>query len=74
MVEIKESSHNPCEMSFNFNLVHVKHASIDDSPVEEISADSEIPRVYLRVQTLIEFDTFVATHGPSTMVDGGECS
>lgn len=71
VVEIKESAHNPCEMDFNFNLVHVKHAAIDESPIEESSADSEVPRVYLRVQTLIEFDSFVSTHGPGTHVDIG---
>lgn len=71
MVEIKESPHNPCEMDFNFNLVHVKHAAIDESPIEETSPDSEVPRVYLRVQTLIEFDSFVSTHGPGTNVDTG---
>ncbi|XP_058828466.1 mediator of RNA polymerase II transcription subunit 14 [Topomyia yanbarensis] len=28
-----------------------------------------IPKMYLRVESLIEFDTFVATHGPGTYVD-----
>lgn len=72
VVEIKESVYNQCEMEFNFNLVHVKHAAIDDSPATESSADSEVPRVYLRVQTLIEFDSFVSTHGPGTIVESGE--
>ena len=28
--------------------------------------------MYLKVQSLIEFDTFVITHGPFTSVDSGE--
>uniref|UniRef100_A0A8D8N5P3 Mediator of RNA polymerase II transcription subunit 14 n=2 Tax=Culex pipiens TaxID=7175 RepID=A0A8D8N5P3_CULPI len=28
-----------------------------------------MPKMYLKVQSLIEFDTFVATHGPGTYVD-----
>lgn len=72
VVQITERPHHPCEMEFNFNLVFVRHSSIDDSPhTEETSgaSESDIPKVYLRVQTLIEFDTFVATHGPGTCVD-----
>lgn len=72
VVQITERPRNPCEMEFNFNLVFVRHSSIDDSPhTEETNGanESDIPKVYLRVQTLIEFDTFVATHGPGTCVD-----
>lgn len=28
--------------------------------------------MYLKVQSLIEFDTFVITHGPFTSVDSGK--
>ncbi|XP_055533102.1 mediator of RNA polymerase II transcription subunit 14 [Wyeomyia smithii] len=35
-----------------------------------VSAEHDgIPKMYLKVQSLIEFDTFVATHGPGTYVD-----
>lgn len=30
----------------------------------------EIPKVFAKLLRLIEFDTFVATHGPGTDVDG----
>lgn len=78
VVEIKERTGHPCEMDFNFNLVYVRHASIDDSPSAAAAAtatddaghtESDIPKVYFRVQTLIEFDTFVTTHGPGTCMD-----
>lgn len=47
----------------------VRHSSVEENPNDE-SIESEIPKVYLKVQTVIEFDTFVATHGPFTNVDG----
>lgn len=47
----------------------VKHSSIEDNPNDD-TIETEIPKVYLKVQTLIEFDTFVATHGPFTSIDG----
>ncbi|KAJ8973061.1 hypothetical protein NQ317_018789 [Molorchus minor] len=46
----------------------VKHSSIEDNPNDD-SIETDIPKVYLKVQTLIEFDTFVATHGPFTSID-----
>jgi hypothetical protein len=47
----------------------VKHSSIEDDPHDD-SIETEIPKMYLKVLTLIEFDTFVITHGPFTSVDG----
>lgn len=61
----------PCEIDFSFYLAVVKHSSIEDNPDDD-SIETEIPRVYLKVQTLIEFDTFVSTHGPFTSVSGNE--
>lgn len=69
MVEIKERPTNVCEMDYTFYLAFVKHSSIDDNPNDE-TIDNDIPKVYFRVQTLIEFDTFAVTHGPGTYVDG----
>lgn len=69
IVEIKERPDNECEMEFSFYLVFVKHSSIDDNPNDD-SIETDTPKVYLKVQTLIEFDTFAATHGPGTYVDG----
>lgn len=70
IVELKEREHSPCEMDFSFYMILVKHSSIDDNPDDE-SIESEIPKMFLKVQTLIEFDTFVVTHGPFTNVDIG---
>ncbi|KAJ6633734.1 Mediator of RNA polymerase II transcription subunit 14 [Pseudolycoriella hygida] len=71
IVEIKERPTNVSEMDFTFYLALVKHSSIDDSPNDD-SIETDIPKMYFRVQNLIEFDTFAVTHGPGTYVD--ECS
>lgn len=34
------------------------------------TSNAEIPKVYTKLLKLTEFDTFVATHGPGTDVDG----
>lgn len=49
----------------------MKHSSIEDDPHDD-SIETEIPKMYLKVQSLIEFDTFVITHGPFTSVDSGK--
>lgn len=67
----KEKENSPCEIECSFYLAVVKHSSIEDDPHDD-SIEAEIPKMYLKVQTLIEFDTFVITHGPFTSVDSGE--
>lgn len=69
IIELKEKENNPCEIDCFFYMAVVKHSSIEDNPNDD-TIETEIPKVYLRVQTLIEFDTFVATHGPFTNIDG----
>ncbi|KAI4496983.1 hypothetical protein M0802_007931 [Mischocyttarus mexicanus] len=66
----KEKENSPCEIECSFYLAVVKHSSIEDDPHDD-SIETEIPKMYLKVQTLIEFDTFVITHGPFTSVDNG---
>lgn len=68
-MEFKEKENSPCEVDCSFYLAIVKHSSIEDNPDDD-SIETEIPKVYLKVQSLIEFDTFVATHGPFTNIDG----
>lgn len=68
-MEIKERPTNVCEMDFTFYLAQVKHASIDESPTDE-SIESDVPKVYFKVENIITFDTFAVTHGPGTYVDG----
>ncbi|KAK4883568.1 hypothetical protein RN001_006887 [Aquatica leii] len=69
IVELKEKENSPCEVDFSFYLAVVKHSSIEDNPDDD-NIETEIPKVYLKVQSLIELDTFVVTHGPYTSVDG----
>ncbi|XP_017775770.1 PREDICTED: mediator of RNA polymerase II transcription subunit 14 [Nicrophorus vespilloides] len=69
IIEFKEKENSPCEIDCSFYLLIVKHSSIEDNPDDE-SIETEIPKVYLKVHSLIEFDTFVVTHGPFTNVDG----
>lgn len=83
IVGLKEKTSNPNEMEYTFYLVFIKHVSIDENSADETPIDNassstpisqqnpgqiEIPKMFLRVITLIEFDTFVATHGPGTSV------
>ncbi|XP_076298705.1 mediator complex subunit 14 [Lasioglossum baleicum] len=68
IVAFKEKESSPCEIECSFYLAVVKHSSVEDDPHDD-SIETEIPKMYLKVQTLIEFDTFVITHGPFTSVD-----
>ncbi|XP_043274195.1 mediator of RNA polymerase II transcription subunit 14 isoform X2 [Venturia canescens] len=68
IVAFKEKESSPCEIECSFYLAVVKHSSIEDDPHDE-TIETEIPKMYLKVQSLIEFDTFVITHGPFTSVD-----
>lgn len=83
IVGLKEKKSNPCEMEYTFFLVFIKQIPIDECSTDDSTIDntgaggsgshhsgSEIPKTFLRVMNLIEFDTFVATHGPGTYVDG----
>lgn len=56
-------------MEFVFYLAFVKHSSIEENLNDE-SIETDIPKMYFKVQTLIEFDSFAVTHGPGTYVDG----
>ncbi|XP_026466667.1 mediator of RNA polymerase II transcription subunit 14 isoform X2 [Ctenocephalides felis] len=68
IVEMKEKETCQTEMDFIFHMAVVKHSSIDDDPHDE-TIETEFPKMYLRVQNLIDFDSFVITHGPFTHVD-----
>ncbi|XP_070163425.1 mediator of RNA polymerase II transcription subunit 14 isoform X4 [Polyergus mexicanus] len=68
IVAFREKENSPCEIECSFYLAVVKHSSIEDDPHDD-SIETEIPKMYLKVQSLIEFDTFVITHGPFTSVD-----
>ncbi|XP_046742942.1 mediator of RNA polymerase II transcription subunit 14 isoform X1 [Diprion similis] len=70
IVAFKEKDTTQCEIDCSFYLAVVKHSSIEDDPHDD-SIETEIPKMYLKLLTLIEFDTFVITHGPFTSVDSG---
>lgn len=71
VVEIKEKPNTSCEMEYKFHLIFVKHIAIDEDPKAPTQkAESDVPRKYLTVQSMVEFDTFTATHGPGTYLDG----
>lgn len=68
-MELKEKESSPCEVECGFYLAVVKQSSIEDNPNDD-TIETEIPKLYLKVLTLLQFDTFVVTHGPFTSVDG----
>lgn len=79
MVQLKEKTTMPNEMEYTFHLGFVAYQKdeldvIDDSAMQLVSIvaqpHSDIPKCYTKLMRLIEFDTFVATHGPGTEVDG----
>ena len=74
IVELTEKSNCPNEMTYTFYLVQVKPTTAEENQIEQnqttVAIDGDLPKMYLKVLSLIEFDTFVATHGPGTAVDG----
>lgn len=73
IVELKEKPEQPTEMEYTFYLALGTFEAnesagtgpaTDDPPNTEASA-----KLYLRVSSIVEFDTFVNTHGPGTYVD-----
>lgn len=71
IVAFSEKECSPCEIGCTFYLAVVKPSSIEEDPHDE-SIETETPKMYLKLQSLIEFDSFVITHGPFTSVDCGE--
>ena len=82
IVGLKSKPSSPNEMEYSFYLVYIKHVSIDENSADDTfldsgsstatssSSNSEIPKMFLRVMTMIEFDTFVTTHGAGTSLVG----
>lgn len=52
-------------------MASVKPSAAENSTLDD-NIEPEIPKMYLKLQSLIEFDTFVITHGPFTSVDSGK--
>ncbi|XP_074034115.1 mediator complex subunit 14 isoform X2 [Leptinotarsa decemlineata] len=72
IVELKEVESSPCEIDCAFYMAVVKPSTIEENTTgDSIESDlPNLPKVNLKVLTLIEFDTFVATHGPFTSISG----
>lgn len=68
-IEIKENETNPCEMKYNCYVVQVRKCSIEET-AESQSTEPEALKLYLKVLTCTELNSFVATHGPFTNVNG----
>lgn len=71
-MEFKEKDDHPTDMDYFFYLIMVKKASADET--EDLPAGAAVggavPKFYLRPTVIIPLDTFAATHGPFTEVDG----
>jgi mediator of RNA polymerase II transcription subunit 14 len=80
---LKEKISCPNEIEYTFFLVYVKSVSYEEKPEEDTTVLDTVPtitaamtsiekgaKMFLAPISLIEFDTFVATHGPGTYVDG----
>lgn len=78
IVALQEKPEQPTEMEYTFYLALGTHEATDSTAstttVEAAAADAQIAepaaKLYLKVWSVVEFDTFVNTHGPGTYVDG----
>jgi mediator of RNA polymerase II transcription subunit 14 len=68
ITDCKEKDNQPCEMDYRYHLLWVKPASIEDDP-KDGSVTADIPKVYLKALSMIEFDPFLITHATATKVD-----
>ena len=57
-----------CCLFIRYFLLWVRPASIEDNPNDE-SSTTDIPRVYLKALSMIEYDPFLVTHATATKVD-----
>lgn len=73
IVELQERADNPSELEYTFYLVSVirstGHEQSDKPANTPENPEPELPKMFMKVMTLIEFDTFAATHGPGTSVE-----
>lgn len=71
ILHLKEKEENPTEIEYTFHLGFLTFVSQED-PTEgqqQVPHPPEIPKFFTKVMKLVEFDTFVATHGPGTHVN-----
>lgn len=77
IVALQEKPEQPTEMEYTFYLALGTHEATDSTTMTTeaaAAADSQnaeqAAKLYLKVWSVVEFDTFVNTHGPGTYVDG----
>ena len=73
VVEFSEKSGKECEIEYNYYYLLTRPCSIEDDPEDETIV-KEIPRVYMKALGMIEFNSFLVTHGTTTKVDVQELS
>ncbi|KAK3931598.1 Mediator of RNA polymerase II transcription subunit 14 [Frankliniella fusca] len=69
IIDLEENKGSLLDITCAFYLASVRPVSIQEEEQSAEDADNEMPKPYLKVLTLIELDTFVATHGPCTSID-----
>ncbi|KAE8748234.1 hypothetical protein FOCC_FOCC005073, partial [Frankliniella occidentalis] len=69
IIDLQENKGSSLDITCAFYLASVRAVSIQEEEQSSEDTDNEMPKPYLKVLTLIELDTFVATHGPCTSVD-----
>lgn len=73
VVDYKYKPGRECEIQYRYYYLLTKPCSIEDEPEDETIV-KEIPRVYMKALNMIEFDSFLITHGTTTKVDNQELS
>ena len=73
VVDYSEKPGKECEIQYNYYYLLTRPCSIEDDPEDE-TVVKEIPRVYMKALGMIEFNSFLVTHGTTTKVDVQELS
>lgn len=73
VVDYSEKPGKECEIQYNYYYLLTRPCSIEDDPEDE-TVVKEIPRVYMKALGMIEFNSFLVTHGSTTRVDVQELS
>lgn len=66
IVELKEKPDSMHEVQLNYHLLTVKPVSLE---YDSSSGTSDLPCSFLTAVSLVQFDCFIVTHGPFTIVD-----
>lgn len=73
IVELNEKAEQPTEIEYTFYLAMGTYEANDttatDATPEATQNTEQAAKLYLKVSSIVQFDTFVNTHGPGTYVD-----